>query len=272
MKLGFCTSATPGRPLPELCETLAGAGYGAVEVFTWEGHPCHPDALDSATATAIRDAAARSGIEISAVSAHTTWLEPGPSAGAAVEFTNRSALVASHLGARVLNTSTGPYLPQCDHFEAWDAMRAGILSAVAHAESLGITLCIEPHVGHIVMTWESALRLIREVGSPNLRVNFDASHFFVLGLDHRVALQQLAPYIAHVHLKDFVLRRPPLGELRLPHGNETAVPLGDGDFPLAAHLELLRQVGYDGVVSAELYADDPDDAMRRSAANVLPML
>jgi sugar phosphate isomerase/epimerase len=110
------------------------------------------------------------------------------------------------------------------------------------------------------------------VGSPNLGVNFDASHFFILGLDYRVALEQLRGYVVHVHLKDFVLRRPPLADLRNPRGNAKAVSLGDGDFPLQDHLRHLRSVGYDGVVSAELYVDDPDAALRRSAAHVLPMI
>jgi len=272
VRLGFCTSAYPGRPLTEVFGKLSAAGYQAVEIFTWEGHPCHPDSLNPSDGPAIRRQAAAGGLEISAVSAHTTWVSMGGTANEALEFTRRSADVAADLGAPCLNTSTGPYPPQCDRFEAWSAMRDAMLAAADHAAGLGVTLCIEPHVGHMCLTWESTLKLLREVGSPNLRLNFDASHFFVLGLDHRVALEQLRDYLAHVHLKDFTLRRPPLGDLRNPRGNARAVPLGDGDFPLRDHLRHLKSLGYDGAVSAELYVEDPDTALRRSAANVLPMI
>jgi sugar phosphate isomerase/epimerase len=272
VKLGSCTSACPGRPLTEVFGKLSAAGYQAVEPFTWEGHPCHPDSFDMADGPRIRGEASDRGLEISAVSAHTTWVRMGGTADEALAFTNRSAEVAASLGAPYLNTSTGPYPPQCDRFEAWDAMRNAMLAAADHAAGLGVVLCIEPHAGHMCMTWESTLKLLREVGSPNLRLNFDASHFFILGLDHRVALEQLREYLVHVHLKDFVLRRPPLADLRNPRGNAQAVALGDGEFPLADHLRHLKALGYDGVVSAELYVDDPDTGLRRSAANVLPMV
>lgn len=272
MKLGFCTSAYPGRPLVEVFDKLAEAGYEAVEPFTWEGHPCHPDSFVASEAPTIRRQAAERGLEISAVSAHVTWVGSGLGTDAALDFTRRSAEVAADLGVRCLNTSTGPYPPMCDRFDAWDALRRAILAAADHAEGLGVTLCLEPHVGHMCLTWESTLRLLREVGSPSLRLNFDASHYFVVGLDHRVALDQLQGYLAHVHLKDFVLQRPPLGDLRQDKGNVRAVALGDGDFPLQEHLEHLKSLGYDGVVSAELYVSDADEAMRQSARNILEMI
>jgi len=272
MQLGFCSSAYPGRPLVEVFDKLAAAGYGAVEVFTWEGHPCHPAALDAAKATDIRRAAGERGLRLSAVSAHTDWVSAGGSTAQALEFTNRSAEVADRLGVPLLITSTGPFPPACNRFEAWDALRSALLRAADAAASLGITLCLEPHVGHICLTWESTLKLVREIGSPNLKVNFDASHYHVLGLDHRVALDKLKDYVVYVHLKDHVLKRAPLGNLTQPPGNAEPTALGDGDFPLAEHLAHLRTIGYDGVVSAELYVRNPDAALKQTALNVLPMV
>ncbi|MGQ9731801.1 MAG: sugar phosphate isomerase/epimerase family protein [Candidatus Zipacnadales bacterium] len=272
MLLGFCSSAYPGLPLPQLFDKLAAAGYQTVEVFTWEGHPCHPAIFHAAQAEATRRAAATCGLQISAVSAHTTWVTPGGSAEAALEFTCRSAQVAEMLEAPLLITSTGPFPPACDRFQAWDALRAALLQAAHYAESLGVTLCLEPHIGHICLTWESTLKLLREIGHPNLRLNFDASHFFLLGLDHELALDQLRDYLSYVHLKDYVMGRAPLGNLTEIAGNATPVALGEGDFPLANHLNHLRHLNYDGVVSAELYLPDPDSALRRSAENLLPLL
>ncbi|MBM3473304.1 MAG: sugar phosphate isomerase/epimerase [Armatimonadetes bacterium] len=272
MLLGFCSSAYPGRPLVEVFDKLAAAGYGAVEVFTWEGHPCHPAGFDDAKAIDIRRAASERGLRIGAVSAHTDWVTAGGSTAQALDFTNRSAEVADRLGAPLLITSTGPFPPACNRFEAWDALRAAILRAADAAASLGITLCVEPHVGHICLTWESTLKLVREIGSPNLKVNFDASHYHVLGLDHRIALDKLKDYVVYVHLKDHVLRRAPLGNLGQTPGNAEPTALGDGDFPLAEHLAHLRSIGYDGVVSAELYVREPDAALKQTALNVLPML
>jgi sugar phosphate isomerase/epimerase len=176
------------------------------------------------------------------------------------------------LGVPLLITSTGPFPPACDRFAAWDALRAAVLRAANYAASLGVTLCLEPHVGHICLTWESTLKLVREIGSPNLRVNFDASHYFVLGLDYRTALGQLSDYLAYVHLKDFRLKRAPLGHLSPSPSNAEPTALGDGDLPLAEHLAQLRSLGYEGVVSAELYVRNPDAALKQTALNVLPLL
>ena len=118
---------------------------------------------------------------------------------------------------------------QCDRFDAWDSVRDAILRTTDHAESLGVALCVEPHVGHMCLTWESTVKLVREVGSSNLRVSLDISQFLVLGLDHATALDRLSARVAHVHLQDFALRRPPLADLSEPRGNATAVPLGEGD-------------------------------------------
>jgi L-ribulose-5-phosphate 3-epimerase len=272
MRLGFCSSAYPGRPLVELFDKLAAAGYDAVEVFTWEGHPGHPSTCEASQAAEARRAAAERGLEIGAVSAHTNWVSSGGSTAEALEFTCRSAEVADRLGAPLLVTSTGPFPPACDRFAAWDALRAGLLKAADYAASVGLTLCLEPHVGHICLTWESTLKLVREIGSPALKVNFDASHYFVLGLDHRVALEQLKDYLVYVHLKDHVLKRAPLGNLLEPRGNSQPTALGDGDFPLREHLAHLRSLGYDGVVSAELYVPNPDTALQRTAQHMLPLL
>jgi sugar phosphate isomerase/epimerase len=272
MTLGFCSSAYPGRPLVEVFDKLAAAGYGAVEVFTWQGHPCHPATFDAAQAGDVRRAASERGLRISAVSAHTDWVSSGGSTAQALEFTSRSAEVADRLGVPLLITSTGPFPPACNRFEAWDALRTAILRAADYAASLGIMLCVEPHVGHICVTWESTLKLVREIGGANLKVNFDASHFHVLGLDHRGALDKLKDYVVHVHLKDHFLKRAPLGNLSQSPGNAEPTALGDGDFPLAEHVAHLRALGYDGVVSAELYVPDPDAAMKQTALNMLPML
>lgn len=272
MQLGFCSSAYAGRPLIEVFDKICSAGYSAVELFTGEGHPCHPSTFDPSEALTIRRAAAERCLVISAVSAHTNWVTPGGSTVEGLEFVRRGAEVADHLGAPLLITSTGPFPPACDRFEAWDALRTALLRATDYAASLNITLCLEPHVGHICVTWESTLKLLREIGNPNLRINFDAGHFFVLGLDHRTALDQLKAYVAYVHLNDYRLKRAPLGNLSLAPRNAEPTALGDGDFPLEEHLVHLQAIGYDGVLSAELSVSDPDAAMRRTAEYMLPLL
>jgi len=122
------------------------------------------------------------------------------------------------------------------------------------------------------MTWESVLHALTSVDSEALMVNFDASHFFALGLDDRMALSHLSAYVVHAHLKDFRRRKPPLCDLQLDAENLEAVALGDGDFDFGRHLGELLATGFDGACSAELYVADVDDALARSAENMLPLM
>ncbi|HJN15115.1 MAG TPA: sugar phosphate isomerase/epimerase family protein [Armatimonadota bacterium] len=272
MIVACSTAAFGDRPPAEVFEKLARIGYQAVELSAAPGHPCHPDACDPSAADEIGALARGQGLAITALHTPITWAGRGGTTSDALDAINRAALTASRLGAPLLCTTTGAYPPQCDRFEAWDAVRSGILHAADHAESLGIELCVEPHVGHMCMTWESTIKLIREVGSANLRVCFDAGHFLVLGLNHSAALERLAPRIAHVHLRDFVLRRPPLCELREPRGNATQVAIGDGDLSLVEHLEHLESVGYSGALSIMLPETDVDEALVRASANLASAL
>ena len=268
MNVACSLSALHGRPLPEALADIARLGFGAVELSAAPGHACDPDKCDAAKADEIRALATGIGLSVCALSAPITWAGAGATTGDALEYTARCALTASRIGAPLLVTSTGPYPPQCDRFDAWDSVRDAILRATDHAESLGVALCVEPHVGHMCLTWESTVKLVREVGSANLRVSLDISQFLVLGLDHATALDRLSARIAHVHLQDFTLRRPPLADLREPRGNATAVALGDGDLPLADHLAHLRSADYSGALSVVPPPDCSAEVLARTAAGL----
>ena len=272
IRLGFCTAPCPDIEPGELCELLRHAGYRAIELCAWTGHPCHPDALTTESAHTLRAQAEDAGLAVSALAAHTTWVLPGPDASWALEYMKRCVDAAVALGAPYVVTGTGPFPRDTDRFAARDALVGALKEAAEAANGSGVVLALEPHVGHMGMTWESVLGLLTTVDADALRVNFGAGHYFALGLDDRAALRQLSAYVVHVHLRDYRRHQRPLCDLQLDPANLEAVALGEGDYDVAGHLDDLDAWGFDGVCSAELFVPDVRAALKRSAQHIQPLL
>ena len=102
---------------------------------------------------------------------------------------------------------------------------------------------------------ETLLAFLRDVGRPNLKVNFDPANLVMYGLGDPVeALKQLGSHVLSVHCKDGTPPEPGSGKL----GSEVALGMGDVDFP--DFLRQLHVMHYKGVLSIE--REEPD-AMQR---------
>ena len=125
---------------------------------------------------------------------------------------------AAMLGAGVLGTETGAPnetytedTPESKTEEALGTFIQNLRPVVACAEKFGVIVAIEPVCRHIVYDSKRALAVLRAIDSPNLQIILDPVN--LLG-PHNVANRQeviktaiddLADYIAVVHLKDFVM-------------------------------------------------------------------
>lgn len=76
----------------------------------------------------------------------------------------------------------------------------------------------------------------------------DTGWYGTQGYDAARAIEELAPHVLHVHLKD-------VRQVGIPH--ETC-GYGDGVVPLDACMEALRRIGYDGAISVEHEPDHYD--------------
>ena len=72
--------------------------------------------------------------------------------------------------------------------EEWDTHRQLFVDRLAevvdYAAAHGVVLAMEPHIGMLVDTPERMVATLEMVDSPNLKVNFDISHYDILGDDH----------------------------------------------------------------------------------------
>ena len=132
-----------------------------------------------------------------------------------------------------------------------------------YATQYGITTMIENHGFH-VQGAKRVLRLHQEVARDNFKLLVDTGNFIAVELDNTPAtIVQCVPFAGMVHVKDHHIRTSP------PESTEDwrerdrgfwtqATIAGDGDIGIAAAVEALRKVGYDGYLSLEY--EGPDEA------------
>ncbi|HTU00384.1 MAG TPA: TIM barrel protein, partial [Candidatus Sulfotelmatobacter sp.] len=133
---------------------------------------------------------------------------------------------ARTLGAKSVNTIAGPL----DHR---DGFRRNIPQIGRHAADLGIVVALENH-GDLVDHGRQIVEFIRELDSPAVRVNYDTgnAYYYSKGtIDSAVELAEVAPVVAHVHVKTPQVEA---GTLRW-------VALGEGLLNLPAVAKVLKE-------------------------------
>jgi sugar phosphate isomerase/epimerase len=124
--------------------------------------------------------------------------------------------------------------PMADELHAW--ARVG--------EDSKTTVCFKPHAGEAVNSPERTLWLLKEVGSPRIRIIYDYSHFYLEGFSLASSLKQLLPYTAFISVKDAA------GTAAKP---EYLLP-GDGKTDYLEYFRLLKELRYSGFVGVEVSA------------------
>ncbi|WP_374008692.1 sugar phosphate isomerase/epimerase family protein [Leifsonia sp. LS-T14] len=105
-----------------------------------------------------------------------------------------------------------PRTPAEDHDILIDALgRLG-----EHAEREGVELFLEPlnrYEDYLVNTMAGAAALLREVGSPAVRIVADTYHMNIEEADPAAALLEVAPYIGHLQASDSNRLEPGAGHV-----------------------------------------------------------
>ncbi|MCA8960389.1 MAG: sugar phosphate isomerase/epimerase [Planctomycetes bacterium] len=110
-------------------------------------------------------------------------------------------------------------------------------------------------------TATTLLGVLNEIGSPTLGVNFDPANMILYGMGDPVSsLEQLAPHVRQIHIKDARAARSP-GEW----GSEVAVGDGDVDWKAFFGVVAAQSLGVDLMIEREA-GDDRVGDMRRALA------
>ena len=192
-----------------------------------------------------------------------SWIEPEKERREVrVEHTLRSLKAASFLGCQNISVPPGGPLQGMTRKEALSLFYRGLERVIPLAEELGVKILVEPEPGLLLENSQQFREFIGELRSPIVRLNFDLGHFFCVGEDPCQAFQDLFPWIGHVHIED-------IGPDRRHHH---LIP-GQGAMDLPRALRTIRESGYGGDISLELYTypDRPVEAGRESLGYLLPL-
>lgn len=269
MRYAICNELFGDWDFGRTCDFIARTGYEGVEIAPFTLAPEGVGALDAAARADARRRAADAGLEV--VGLH--WLLVGPaglhltSPDAEVRRRTAQYLVAlaeccADLGGRVLvlgspkqrNLAAGVTTDEGRRLAA-DCLEAG----VRRAESLGLRWCLEPLPAtdtNFMNTLDEALALDRLLGAgPAVGVQLDAKSLCAEAPEPSRPAPVILAHAAHAerfghfHANDRNLRGP-----------------GSGDVDFRPVQAALRQVGYDGWVSVEVFdfSEGPEEIARYS--------
>ncbi len=262
-------SAAPydGWDPPALLDSLARCGATHVEPAFIVGYtePFDEDAFSDANTRRYAGWLRESGLRCHAMSSHIDL--GGPDAVAV--FRGRMDF-ARRLGAFVINTNAAVRANET-------AFLRNVEPILRHAEQLGLVIGLEnPGDGrpNLIDVAADGIALLRRIGSPRLRLNYDAANT----ASHRPGVDAIAdavaalPFCAHLHLK--AVRRTANGWFNVPlgEGDDDGDPLLAAlaawpDLPLGIELPLRMHRGPDAQPwrrVARLEVPAIEDAVRRS--------
>lgn len=245
MKISYCTWGMMTVDIEQLIPEIAKIGYPAIELAVTPNWPTDLVTLDESKRKRIRQLLDQYHLSLSAVAGHTSMAESDPeknranlqrlrdSIDLAAELTpaGEQAILVSLIGGGM---------------EEWDAKKELIAERVhglgEYAASQGVVFGVEPHSGTSFDTPQKAIWLMAQVNHPAVRLNFDISHFDIIGIGIAECVPEMAPLSVHTHVKD---------QRGIYPKHEFLTP-GSGPFDFVHYLAAMHQAGYRGYIGMEI--------------------
>jgi sugar phosphate isomerase/epimerase len=242
------------------CQLVAETGYEGIEIAPFTFGESVTD-VSPERRREIRQVAADHGLDI--VGLH--WLLASPKGlhihtrdealrQKTVDYLRALVDFAGDVGAPVMIFGS-PFqrkLEDGDLAGAWERTQESFRQVLPTLAERGVTLCQESlpaPESDFILTAAEAARMVHELDHPNFRLMLDVKSMCSEAEPPAAIIRQFAPLVEHFHANDANRRGP---------------GFGDTDFvPIAA---ALKEVGYQGYVSVEVfdYTPDPETIARES--------
>lgn len=218
-------------------------GFDAVEIIPFD--------VDNFPAAKVKAAAADLGLVINTgfgMPLQYNIISPDPAVRrAGVEFSKRLIDVSNEAGAKVFGGMVycgwGYLTGRMRSDEEWKWGVENYRQIASYAEECSdLILGIEPvnrFESHFINTAADAVRFIREVGKPNVRVHLDTFHMIREEDDFAGAVHQAGGCLGYIHACE----------------NQRGVP-GSGLTPWVQFFTALKEVGYDGCITIESFTPE----------------
>ena len=197
--------------------------------------------------------------ELTALCAHANLLDPPAPDIYGTNEIIKAIRLAALLGIRdVITTEGDPKTKHGEHLtrrEQIFAMVEKLRSPVQWAAELGIRLLLAPH-GRVTDTIDGMTEALDQLGqSDTVGVCLDTGNAWLGGSDPLDFIKAFGSRIGHVHWKDMPAEMEPQRGTLYGCGMAT-IPLGDGVVGIPAVVDALKQSGFDGATTLEIFGPE----------------
>ena len=229
--------------LPEVYQRIAHLGlkYAEINAEAFSRYGLRPEIMDDADIANERREMRKWGISPMSVAGHTSlYKKIGPRI-----FRHRIDLTAK-LGVQVCTTfcSTKHDLAKKELHRMYDVLR----ELGDYAAERGVTIALEIH-GGLTPNGKQCLKLMKILNHDQVRINYDTGNVFFYnrqitrGEQELRDLEIIAPYVAHVHLKDSLYGK---------YQDWNFCTLGEGKVDFPGVFRILNKAGFYGPFSIEV--------------------
>ena len=251
MKFAICNEIFQGWNLEDTLAAAARFGFDGLEIAPFTLAPAVTD-ISAAQRGRMREAAARRGIQIAGIhwvlvkpeGLHINHPDPAIRQRTAGYFCDLVEFCADLGGSRMVVGSPKQrnVLPGVSPGQARQWALETFRPAVAAAEARRVTICLEPlspAETNFINTAAQAIEFVGQLPSPSFQIILDVKALCSESKPIPEIIRESWPHFAHFHANDRNFKGP---------------GFGDVDFvPIAA---VLKEVGYDGFVSVEVFKFD----------------
>jgi len=138
-----------------------------------------------------------------------------------------------------------------EYQQQWKTVVKHLKDIAKHAQKQGITIALEPlnrFETDFINTADQALKMINDVGSPNLKVHLDTFHMNIEEKNQAAAIKKVGKLLAHVHAC----------------GSDRGTP-GNDHIAWPEIVKALKAIKYDGDVVIESFTTDVKVIARAAA-------
>jgi sugar phosphate isomerase/epimerase len=236
---GVCTWVFGDLPLADVCGRVVGVGYDGVELL---------GEIDKLARSEVRRALTGHGLKVYSLTpanvdlAHPDAAIRSQAVGYYLSLLDFAAQVGSPLIS--CHGAVGRIRAVAGWQEEWDLLVAGVGTVARRAQELGIRVGLEllnRYESHLLNTVDQGLRLLDEVGLPNVGLHLDAYHMNIEEPDPAGAIRQAGRRLVLFHAAD---------------SNRQGIGRGHTDF--AGLFGALGHIDYVGPIVMECPAPGPD--------------
>jgi sugar phosphate isomerase/epimerase len=227
----------------EALRSLAEIGYDGVELCLIAGWPADPARLSASEKRDLVKVVRGSGLAVPALLESLPVIGKPEKRAQNLERLRMATELAAELSPgkpAVIDTILGGKTSD------WEKLKGPFAEELREwakiAESSKVTVCFKPHAAHAIHNAERSKWLLKEVGSPRIRVIYDYSHFYVEGFELEASLKELLPWVAFISVKD---------ARGTPEKHEYLLP-GDGKTDYLEYFRILKRLKYSGWVGVEV--------------------